>query len=118
MCIAVTTAPDAPACNRNHRQIAGSSRGCAQFADILGLDQLLTARLATGYDCNLTPKVSTMPSNDTTTSPQQHVGSTAELGPVPMLHPCPFCGEPLAVKWRKVNPSARCITEDCWAASL
>ncbi len=30
-----------------------------------------------------------MPSNDTTTGPQQHVSSTAELG-VP-LKPCPWC---------------------------
>lgn len=42
----------------------------------------------------------------------------ADLGLPPMLKPCPFCGEPLAVKWRRVNPSARCITEDCWGSKM
>jgi hypothetical protein len=40
------------------------------------------------------------------------------LGPAPELEPCPFCGKPLAVKWRRNNPSARCITEECWGAKM
>lgn len=45
-------------------------------------------------------------------------GDDAKLGPAPKLEPCPFCGKELAVKWRKLNPSARCMTEGCWGAKM
>lgn len=41
-----------------------------------------------------------------------------EVGPAPKLEPCPFSGKQLSVKWRKHNPSARCITEGCWGAKM
>ena len=34
------------------------------------------------------------------------------------LKPCPFCGNPLTLKVGRANPSGRCETEGCTAASL
>lgn len=34
------------------------------------------------------------------------------------LKPCPFCGNPLTLKVGRANPSGRCETEGCIAASL
>ncbi len=40
------------------------------------------------------------------------------VGPAPELKPCPFCGQPLKLKWRRHNPSARCVTDGCWGARM
>ena len=31
---------------------------------------------------------------------------------------CPFCAKPLYVKRGKINPSARCMTEDCYGQKM
>lgn len=36
----------------------------------------------------------------------------------PELKPCPFCGQPLNVRWRKMNPKANCATPGCWGGKL
>jgi len=36
----------------------------------------------------------------------------------PHLEPCPFCGNPLKEEWRKFNPHARCVTENCKGKQL
>lgn len=47
-----------------------------------------------------------------------HQAKPEELGPPPELKPCPFCGNPLTVRWRRINPKASCTTENCWGARL
>lgn len=44
--------------------------------------------------------------------------SSSDLGPPPLLQPCPFCGKALTLTWRKTNPKARCSTQDCWGGKL
>ena len=39
-------------------------------------------------------------------------------GEVVALKPCPFCDRPLYVKRGKINPAARCVTEDCFGAKM
>ena len=39
-------------------------------------------------------------------------------GPPPKLKPCPFCGRPLAIRWRKINPKAHCATPGCIGGKL
>ena len=46
------------------------------------------------------------------------VASTDELGLPPMLLPCPFCGEPPCIVWRRSNPRAGCKTEGCLGVRL
>ena len=43
---------------------------------------------------------------------------TVTPGREELLEPCPFCGKPLYVKKGKINPSARCVTEDCYGAHM
>lgn len=31
----------------------------------------------------------------------------------PYLKPCPFCGGQLDSQWQRLNPKAKCATEDC-----
>jgi hypothetical protein len=46
------------------------------------------------------------------THPPRPKPETAEL------RPCPFCDKPLRVGSRKINPHARCVTEDCYGAKM
>ncbi len=35
-----------------------------------------------------------------------------------VLMPCPFCGNEIEAKWRRLNPMARCITQGCKGSQL
>jgi len=41
-----------------------------------------------------------------------------DIGAPPELMPCPFCGNTLAIRWRKINPKASCQTPGCWGGKL
>ena len=41
-----------------------------------------------------------------------------DIGAPPELKPCPFCGNTLAIRWRKINPKASCKTPGCWGGKL
>lgn len=43
---------------------------------------------------------------------------SSDLGAPPSLEPCPFCGQPLTVRWRRSNPKASCQTAECWGGKL
>lgn len=34
------------------------------------------------------------------------------------LEPCPFCAKPLYVSRNKINPSARCMTDNCYGTRM
>lgn len=34
------------------------------------------------------------------------------------LEPCPFCAKPLYITSNKINPSARCVTPDCYGTRM
>lgn len=40
------------------------------------------------------------------------------LGSAELLAPCPFCGKPLTIGSRKINPKAYCETEDCYGQKM
>lgn len=34
------------------------------------------------------------------------------------LAPCPFCGQQLFARWHRANPSAKCVTPDCYGGKM
>lgn len=46
----------------------------------------------------------------------EQVGATA--AELVQLADCPFCGMPLRRSRSRINPSARCVTEDCYGAKM
>lgn len=39
-------------------------------------------------------------------------------GSAELLEPCPFCGKPLTLGSRKINPKAYCEIEDCYGRKM
>lgn len=48
----------------------------------------------------------------------QTPSTTAQCGAGEALLPCPFCGKPLFVSSRPINPKAYCRTEDCYGKKM